>query len=57
MSALPDFYTDAFVATTLLLVALAMAPLAHRAWLPEPAGFLAVGVVAGAHRTATRRRI
>ena len=25
-----------------------MAPLAHRAWLPEPAGFLAVGVAAGA---------
>ena len=48
MSALPDFYSDAFVATTLLLIALAMAPLAHRAWLPEPAGFLAVGVVAGA---------
>lgn len=48
MSALPGFYADAFVGTALLLIALAMAPLAHRAWLPKPAGFLAVGVVAGA---------
>ena len=47
MSALPDFYAAAVVATALLLAALAMAPLAHRAWLPEPAGFLAVGVLAG----------
>jgi potassium/hydrogen antiporter len=48
MSALPDFYADTAVATALLLLALAMAPLAHRVWLPEPAGFLAVGVLAGA---------
>jgi potassium/hydrogen antiporter len=47
MSALPDFYVGAMIATALLLAALAMAPLAHRAWLPEPAGFLAVGVIAG----------
>ena len=47
MSALPDYYVGALIATGLLLAALAMAPLAHRAWLPEPAGFLAVGVVAG----------
>ena len=47
MSALPDFYTGTLVATALLLIALVMAPLAHRAWLPEPAGFLAVGVLAG----------
>ena len=48
MSALPDFYAGTVVATALLLIALALAPLAHRAWLPEPAAFLAVGVVAGA---------
>jgi cell volume regulation protein A len=48
MAALPDFYIATLVATALLLLALAMAPLAHRAWLPEPAAFLAVGVIAGA---------
>jgi potassium/hydrogen antiporter len=48
MSALPDFYAGTLLATALLLIALAMAPLARRAWLPEPAGFLAIGVVAGA---------
>jgi potassium/hydrogen antiporter len=48
MSALSDFYAATFLATALLLVAVAMAPVAHRASLPEPAGFLAVGVAAGA---------
>lgn len=48
MAALPDFYVAVLIAMALLVCALAVAPLAHRAWLPEPAGFLAVGVIAGA---------
>jgi potassium/hydrogen antiporter len=47
VAALPDFYIGALIATALLLLALAIGPLAHKAWLPEPAGFLAVGVIAG----------
>ena len=47
MADLSDFYPTLLTAVLLLLVALAAAPLLHRVGLPEPAAFLAVGIVAG----------
>jgi potassium/hydrogen antiporter len=47
MSDLADFYPELLVVAALLAAALAAAPLAHRAGLPGPAAFLAVGIVAG----------
>ena len=47
MSELADYYPQLLVAAALLLAALAVGPLAHRVGLPEPAAFLAVGIVAG----------
>ena len=48
LSELADFYPQLLVAAVLLLAALAAGPLAHAVGLPEPAAFLAVGIVAGA---------
>src|SRR5262245_27465056 len=48
MSAYADFFPDLFAFAALVVVAIAVAPLAKRIGLPAPAAFLGVGIAAGA---------
>ncbi len=48
MSAYTDFFPDLFAFAALVVVAVAVAPLADRIGLPAPAAFLAVGIAAAA---------
>jgi cell volume regulation protein A len=48
VDAYADFFPDLLAFSVLILVAIAVAPLATRVGLPGPAAFLGVGIVAGA---------